>query len=77
MPSLDRRFSSIADLYDKMDWEGGFPDIIWGYGVSWLDLPLGTPDEIVKIWRELEGMNNDINKVLGWLEDNQDEGRWE
>jgi len=69
------KFESVADLYDKLDWEGGFPDIIWGYGVSWTDLPDGTPDAIVEIWRDLEGREADIRKVQGWLEDNQDEGR--
>lgn len=75
MPSFDRRFKTISDLYDKLDWEGGFPDIIWNYGVSWNDLPPSTPDEIVRIWQMLEGMDESIRKVQGWLEDNADEGR--
>lgn len=69
------KFESVSELYDKLDWEGGFPDIIWGYGISWTDLPDGTPDDIVEIWRALEGMDNHVRKVQGWLEDHADDGR--
>lgn len=71
------KFESVAELYDKLDWEGGFPDIIWGYGISWRDLPDGTPQHIIDIWRVLEAMDRDIRVVQGWLEDNQDNGRYE
>lgn len=69
------RYESVSDLYDKLDYEGGFPEVIWGYGISWTELPEGTPDEIIAIWRDLEGREKDIRIVQGWLEDNADDGR--
>lgn len=68
-------YASVAELYDKIDWEGGFPDVIFGYGIYSKDLPEDTPADIIEIWKRLEDMDEDIRKVQGWLEDHADDDR--
>jgi hypothetical protein len=69
------QFESVADLYDKIQWEGGVLDAIFSYGIKSNDLPKDTPLDIVLLWAKLESLEGEVRLVELWLEDNADDGR--
>jgi hypothetical protein len=75
MDGEQMKYESVADLYDKVDWEGGLTEALFGYGIAAEDLPDGTPGDIVAAWATLEDLSGTIRGIEAWLEDNADEGR--
>lgn len=69
------RYESVADLHDKIEWEGGLLDAIHGYGIHEENLPSTTPRKVTEAWGRLDNMHDDIAFVEEWLETNSDEGR--
>lgn len=68
-------YDSVADLYDKVDWEGGLVSAILGYGIRAESLPEETPPDIVDAWQRVEAIEDTVNFINEWLETHSDDGR--
>lgn len=56
------------ELAGKVEWEGGVPEAITGYGISPRDLPESTPPEVMRAWIAVYESRKDIDLIDHWLE---------
>lgn len=68
-------YESIADLYDKVDWEGGLTSAVFDYGILAEDLPEDTPEKIWRAWEALQSQADNVRAIESWLNDHSDDGR--
>jgi hypothetical protein len=61
-------YTSKEDLEEKVDWEGGPAQFIFGYGLKPSDLPDGTPDAVKQAVTRLAAQATaDLETFRGWL----------
>jgi hypothetical protein len=67
---MSNKYESVADLADKVQWEGGLTAAILDYGIRVADLPDGAPADVQSAWKRVEDVADDVNFIQRWLDDN-------
>ena len=62
------RYTNVADVRDKVDWEGGIADAIIGYGLTASNLPENAPPEVVEAWLAIEAVVPHVRTISAWFE---------
>lgn len=62
---------SAGDLFDKIDWEGGFTEAVFSYGLDPEDYDLGTEldAEFAALKEELEPLLGRVESFMSKLEE--------
>lgn len=63
---MSDRYESKYDLYAAVEWEGGVMESV-NSGVRHQDLPQDTPPEVVRAWKRVEDIGDDIDTIREWL----------
>ena len=69
---------TIQEFIDKMEWEGGLAEALFGYGISWRNIKASTPEEgeILKLIHQLEPAQEIYRKLVSLLNE-YDEKAWD
>ena len=66
-------YQSVAELANKIDWEGGVTEFILGYGFDVAALPPGSPENIKAAFLRVQAVYDDVNEIQQWLDDHSDD----
>ena len=61
------RYENRQELADKIDWEGGLYDMLFGYGLSRHDLPKDDA-ELLAAFDDVQALIDDVSGKIGRFE---------
>lgn len=71
------KYATSAELGMKSDSEGGFCELLFGYGLDIEDLPDDMPGPVRAFVRQLKACENSLNEIERYLDKAVADHNWE